>query len=185
MPDNDPFAGMGGSAFDAPISKPKPKTVQSSANVFVSKTNKFKPSPLKKMNSDNIILDMFAQAAPPDPNLKKKKKAKPKRTNIQKTQSMPEKNQKIVEESNPFGDDLSNPFGDSIGNIKKDENNNEDTNPFDALGDPFGTSTENVMTKGDETNPFEALDDPFASTDNLKTKSEEEFMADRDPFAGM
>jgi len=28
MPDNDPFAGMGGSAFDAPISKSKPKTVQ-------------------------------------------------------------------------------------------------------------------------------------------------------------
>merc|ERR1712062_183698 len=112
-----------------------------------------KEPPLKKQNSDNIILDMFASGAPPDPNLKKKE---------------PQKQKQQKDESNPFGDD--NPFG------IDDNNNNNDSNPFDSLGDPFG-STADVK---DESNPFEALDDPFASNDNIKS---EEFMADRDPFA--
>merc|ERR1712130_403698 len=149
---DDPFADIGGSAFDDPImSEPiKPKQIKNE-NIFSTKESKpiqndifasnvTATAPLKKQNSDNIILDMFADGAPPDPNLNKKQKKKQK-------------------ESNPFGDDLSNPFGASIDNIQNANN-----------------------TKNDDLNPFESLDDPFASTDNVKS---DEFMAERDPFAGM
>jgi len=158
--DNDPFADIGGSAFDDPImsSPVVPKTTKNALKKVVTQPIETKPKPqmnaLKKVNSDNIILDMFANGAAPDPNLKKKEQKK--------------------DDSNPFGDD--NPFGVSTDNVAND--NNDNSNPFDALGDPFG-STEDVKA---ESNPFEALDDPFASNDNLKS---EEFMADRDPFAGM
>merc|ERR1712228_581649 len=190
---DDPFADIGGSAFDDPImSEPiKPKQTQNenifaakvnnvqiaqpksvlNKNIFAAKVNNvqiaqpksvqnkniFAPTvntwALKKQNSDNIILDMFADGAPPDPNLKKQKE----------------------KESNPFGDDLSNPFGTDIQTINT---KNDESNPFDSLGDPFA-STDDVNA---ESNPFEALDDPFASTDNIKS---DEFMAERDPFAGM
>jgi len=169
---DDPFADIGGSAFDDPImSEPiKPKQTQNE-NIFAAKVNnvqiaqpksvqnenifapKVNTAPLKKQNSDNIILDMFADGAPPDPNLNKQKE----------------------KESNPFGDDLSNPFGTDIQTINT---KNDESNPFDSLGDPFA-STDDVNV---ESNPFESLDDPFASTDNIKS---DEFMAERDPFAGM
>merc|ERR1712228_589807 len=117
-------------------------------NIFAAKVNNVQIAQPKSVQNKNI----FAPTVNTAPLKKQKEK-----------------------ESNPFGDDLSNPFGTDIQTINT---KNDESNPFDSLGDPFA-STDDVNA---ESNPFEALDDPFASTDNIKS---DEFMAERDPFAGM
>merc|ERR1712086_908807 len=106
-------------------------------------------------------IDMFASGGPPDPNDK---------------QSQPKK-QPVKKEDNPF--DTSNPFGSSANLASPDKVDN----PFEDLDNPFGDSVENVAATDDnqEDNPFSM----FSPVDNQRPKKNDDFMADRDPFADM
>merc|ERR1719361_2268152 len=143
---DDPFADMAAPAFVENKENEKPKASAP-------------PSTLKKQNSDNIIIDMFASAGPADPN---DKKAAPSSG----------KNLK-AKEDNPF--DSSNPFGSSAEIASTDNVNN----PFEDLENPFGDSGGDVVS---DDNPFAM----FTPIDNQKSpKKQEDFMAERDPFADM
>merc|ERR1712087_123165 len=162
---NDPFADIGGSAFDDPLmSMAAPPATKKQPKAAA----KAKPAVLEKQNSDNIILDMFAQAAPADPNHPKPAQAKAQK-------AAPSK----AVDDNPF--DAANPFGSTA--IVADS-----SNPFasvDNLADnPFGDSVEDITADGAaDDNPFAM----FTPMDNQSAKKKEDdpFMADRDPFADM
>jgi len=161
---NDPFGDIGGSAFDDPLmSMAAPPATKKQPKVAA----KAKPAVLEKQNSDNIILDMFAQAAPADPNHPKPAQAKAQK-------AAPSK----AVDDNPF--DAANPFG-STANVA------DSSNPFasvDNLADnPFGDSVEDLTADGADDNPFAM----FTPMDNQSAKKKEDdpFMADRDPFADM
>merc|ERR1712079_181901 len=153
--DDDPFGGMVDDPF-ADMAEP----------AFVEKKESVKPQPaappatLKKQNSDNIIIDMFASAGPADPN--DNKAAAPSSG----------KNLKAKEE-NAF--DASNPFGSSAEIASTDNVNN----PFEDLENPFGDSAGDVVS---DDNPFAM----FTPINNKKSpKKQDDFMAERDPFADM
>jgi len=78
------------------------------------------------------------------------------------------------DDSNPF-DALSNPFGTNDNLQDNNDKNKDNENPFDSLDDPFGAE----KNGGDQAeNPFDGtLENPF--------KDKEEFMAERDPFEDM
>ena len=189
---DDPFADMGGNAFDDPSpAKPKPKPAQQS-----------KPKPQPKVAANDPFADM-AGSAFDDPALNmlsnEPQKPKPKPAQQSQPKAIPKpaphqvqdsndlilgmfeagaspdpnlQNKSILKpaqqkkDDNPFGMDDSNPFGASVGD------NGGDANPFDGLDNPFGSDD-----LGD--------DNPFAMPNNNGNKKQEDFMADRDPFADM
>eukprot|EP01084_Bolivina_argentea_P146957 257195_1 len=170
----DPFAGMPDVAAAAtkPIVEVETKPVQAKAqaneDIFAGLSIDDAPQPQPQppkheaQNSDNVILDMFTGGAPPDPNIKEKKK------------------------ENPFNADTDNPFGGNNGNAPATDNKE---NPFDALENPFNTESLAAVTGhnailGGGGNTED--DNPFAlGAAKNKQNKEEEFMGDRDPFADM
>jgi len=151
---DDPFAGMDAPNFDTPsqgIKSAPPQPIQ----------HKAPPATLQKVNSDNIIIDMFASGGPPDPNEKKPAAASPP---------------KATGSDNPF--DASNPFGSSADMASPDK---ADDNPFADMADnPFGDSADVVS----DDNPF-AMFNPVGSNQQSAKKQDDFNMGDRDPFADM
>eukprot|EP00484_Ammonia_sp_Unknown_P028185 CAMPEP_0197025436 /NCGR_PEP_ID=MMETSP1384-20130603/5775_1 /TAXON_ID=29189 /ORGANISM="Ammonia sp." /LENGTH=769 /DNA_ID=CAMNT_0042453965 /DNA_START=547 /DNA_END=2856 /DNA_ORIENTATION=- len=183
----DPFADMAAPSFDdimkpkqennnnnvpspqpqpqiQPVQQPKPKPKpKPQPQPQPLQQMPVKPPQPKKVDSNAIILDMFASGGGAD--------ASTSASNGQKAQPA-----KPKEADNPF-DALANPFGGDDAN----EKDNNTANPFDTLDNPFASDADILGGSAGDLDP----NNPFAATPVQNTKKQDDFMGDRDPFADM